>query len=82
MKEKSDRYDIIGCWPTSVRTKSGKCRIWLVIKQSPAMPEVSPDTLSSATALELLDAFRNYYHRFQRSVDEAVTNGSDSVVLW
>jgi hypothetical protein len=38
--------------------------------------------LSSAASQELLNAFREHYHRYERTVHEAVSNSADAVVLW
>ncbi|KAF8155353.1 hypothetical protein K438DRAFT_1687456, partial [Mycena galopus ATCC 62051] len=38
--------------------------------------------VSGAAQQELLDAFREHYHRYEVSVQEAVRNSLDTVVLW
>jgi hypothetical protein len=38
--------------------------------------------LNPTSRSELLEAFRSHYQRFERSVHDAVTNSSDTVVLW
>jgi hypothetical protein len=39
-------------------------------------------SVSGPAREELLDAFRDHYHRYTTSVREAVANFSDTVVLW
>lgn len=43
---------------------------------------MSINPLPEAAAQELLDAFRSHYRRFESSIQEAVSNSADSVVLW
>jgi len=38
--------------------------------------------LNPTSRSDLLEAFRNHYHRFERSVHDAVMNSADTVVLW
>jgi hypothetical protein len=38
--------------------------------------------LNSTSRSELLEAFRSHYQRFERSVNDAVMNSADTVVLW
>lgn len=45
------------------------------------MPHASAH-LNPTSHSELLEAFRNHYHRFERSVHDAVVNSADTVVLW
>ncbi|KAJ7092053.1 hypothetical protein B0H15DRAFT_777894 [Mycena belliarum] len=39
-------------------------------------------SISGPAQQELLDAFREHYHRYVSSVQDAVTNSADTVVLW
>ncbi|KAF8055696.1 hypothetical protein FPV67DRAFT_1567427 [Lyophyllum atratum] len=41
-----------------------------------------PPVLPEAAAAELLDEFRQRFHRFRSSIVEAVNNSADTVVLW
>ncbi|KAJ7769142.1 hypothetical protein DFH07DRAFT_954373 [Mycena maculata] len=39
-------------------------------------------SVSGPALQELLNAFREHYHRYERTVREAIANSADAVVLW